>query len=128
MEYDVAISRIEKKEFEYLLKYDQLKSEMKAKKVFEGFFEGEITFPPTYKFDPGTDTYDTSEKKRIPAYCDRILIKAKNPEDFKLEFYKSEPNYYISDHKPVVALFNVKCEKIDQEKLLEVTNEIFDKI
>eukprot|EP01080_Neovahlkampfia_damariscottae_P004064 gene4064-7353_t len=85
LEYDVALSRIAKKEYGYLLKYDQLNVEMKAKNVFEGFIEGEITFPPTYKFDPGTDIYDTSEKKRIPAYCDRILIKSKYEENLKIE-------------------------------------------
>lgn len=27
----------------------------------QGFMEGPITFPPTYKFDPYTNVYDTSE-------------------------------------------------------------------
>lgn len=27
--------------------------------VLEGFQEGPLKFPPTYKFDVGTDTYDT---------------------------------------------------------------------
>ena len=28
--------------------------------VFEKFTEGKINFAPSYKYDPGTDTYDTS--------------------------------------------------------------------
>lgn len=27
--------------------------------VLEGFHEGPLKFPPTYKFDVGTNTYDT---------------------------------------------------------------------
>ena len=32
---------------------------------------GSARFAPTYKFDVGTDTFDTSEKRRPPAWCDR---------------------------------------------------------
>lgn len=27
--------------------------------ILEGFMEGQLKFPPTYKFDVGTHTYDT---------------------------------------------------------------------
>lgn len=32
------------------------------------FEEAPITFAPTYKYDPGTHDYDSSEKRRIPAW------------------------------------------------------------
>ena len=32
---------------------------MAAKAVFEGFSEGELTFQPTYKYDTGSDDWDT---------------------------------------------------------------------
>ena len=36
--------------------------------AFGGFSEQPITFNPSYKFDPGTDHYDTSEKQRVPSW------------------------------------------------------------
>ena len=36
--------------------------------AFQEFQEGRIKFKPTYKFDVGTDNYDSSNKLRIPSY------------------------------------------------------------
>jgi len=59
-----------------LLANDQLRAQMAAGAVFPGWSEGEICFRPTYKFDKRVpDEYDLSEKRRIPAYTDRILWK-----------------------------------------------------
>ena len=46
-------------DFETILKYDQLYRQITAKKVFLGYKEGPIQFIPTYKYDPGTDKFDT---------------------------------------------------------------------
>ena len=65
-----------------LLACDQLRREMAAGRVFRGLREGTITFPPTYKFDKGVPSpaaYDSSEKRRIPAWCDRILFRGSSP-------------------------------------------------
>ena len=56
-----------------LLATDQLGREMARGRIFKGFCEQAITFPPTYKFDKGTSTYDTSWKRREPAWTDRVL-------------------------------------------------------
>jgi synaptojanin len=41
---------------------------MDAGIAFSGYEEGPLLFRPTYRYDLGTDYYDTSEKQRIPAW------------------------------------------------------------
>ena len=41
---------------------------MASRAVFIGYDEGPILFNPTYRYNLGTDTYDTSEKMRVPAW------------------------------------------------------------
>jgi hypothetical protein len=57
---------------------DQLRREMAASNVFRFMHEAAIAFAPTYKFDKGDPAplaYDSSEKQRVPAWCDRILFR-----------------------------------------------------
>jgi hypothetical protein len=61
---------------EVLLSNDQLYHEMKLGRAFAGFWESLITFPPTFKYDVGTDRYDTA-KGRIPSWTDRILYTSR---------------------------------------------------
>ena len=70
VEQAIAEGRLEE-----VKKFDQLALEMQNGRVFKGFSEAEITFQPTYKYDIGTDRWDTSEKQRIPSWTDRILWK-----------------------------------------------------
>ncbi|KAK3297102.1 Endonuclease/exonuclease/phosphatase [Chaetomium fimeti] len=62
-----------------LLPHDQLKRLIKQRKVFhEGWREGPIAFLPTYKYDVGTVTlFDSSEKRRPPSWCDRVLYRTR---------------------------------------------------
>lgn len=69
-------SLISSRMHEVLLFNDQLRIEMKRGRVFQGFEEGPLHFAPTYKFDANSDAYDSSKKRRIPAWTDRILFKA----------------------------------------------------
>jgi hypothetical protein len=39
--------------------YFQLTTQLGVTDVFRGFDEGKIQFDPTYRFDAGTDVYDT---------------------------------------------------------------------
>lgn len=36
-------------------------------KLFKIFQEAPITFPPTYKYVPGTEDFDDSTKQRVPS-------------------------------------------------------------
>ena len=46
---------------------DQLRLQMAAGRVFDGFQEGSVTFRPTYKYDPGTDVWDSRYKRPVGA-------------------------------------------------------------
>lgn len=69
-----------------LLPHDQLHAQMRARKAFhDGWQEGPIDFLPTYKYDVGSvGMFDSSEKKRGPSWCDRILYRSrKNKQDYE---------------------------------------------
>ena len=46
---------------------------MDADIAFTGYQEGPLLFRPTYRYDLGTDNYDTSEKMRIPAWTGTLF-------------------------------------------------------
>lgn len=62
-----------------LLPHDELHQQMNSGKAFhDGWREGPITFLPTYKYDAGSvGVFDSSEKKRAPSWCDRILYRTR---------------------------------------------------
>jgi phosphatidylinositol-bisphosphatase len=106
---------IKSKQWTKLLEHDQLMTERMSGRVFLGFKEGEITFAPTYKYDPGTLTYDTSEKQRIPSWTDRILWKGKKRDRVKIRTY-GRYELLISDHLPVSALYEVEALSVIEHR------------
>ncbi len=86
-----------------------------SRRIFKDFREGKIEFAPTYKYDIGTTIYDTSEKKRCPAWTDRILYKPPANSAFgcvDLEMY-NRCELFVSDHRPVKAVFSVEVRRFD---------------
>ncbi|XP_058090375.1 type II inositol polyphosphate 5-phosphatase 15-like [Magnolia sinica] len=126
--YDEARDFVSQRSFDWLRERDQLRAEMEAGKVFQGMREGHIKFPPTYKFErnqPGLAGYDSSEKKRIPAWCDRILFRdsrsasaaectLKCPVVSSISQYDACMDVTDSDHKPVRCIFSVDIARVDE--------------
>uniref|UniRef100_A0ACD5TYJ9 Uncharacterized protein n=1 Tax=Avena sativa TaxID=4498 RepID=A0ACD5TYJ9_AVESA len=107
---------LERNEWRALLERDQLRAEQRAGRVFGGggWEEGEIRFPPTYKYLSESDTYamaapsssgkPSRDKKRTPAWCDRILWRGEGME--QVWYDRGESRF--SDHRPVNSLFSVR--------------------
>ncbi|KAJ7539939.1 hypothetical protein O6H91_11G115900 [Diphasiastrum complanatum] len=100
-----------KGDWDSLLENDQLKLEQNAGRVFEGWQEGSIQFPPTYKYIINSDCYlgvtsRPRDKRRTPAWCDRILWFGKGLT--QISYVRAESQ--LSDHRPVNALFLAEVE------------------
>jgi hypothetical protein len=123
----------------------------------------EITFPPTYKYVPGSDNvYDRGQfsgKSRLPAWCDRVMFSARSrryvqhsverrasagmeKEHSRMAcdalvpvlYHAETSGKYISDHRPVLAMFDLfpaasalelklVAEEEERQKLLEAATE-----
>ena len=68
MPNDRCRSLINEKDWKSLLEVDQLSVQRAEGNVFREFNEAPILFPPTYKYNVFEDTYDRSEKCRVPAW------------------------------------------------------------
>ncbi|KAG5858030.1 hypothetical protein ANANG_G00025780 [Anguilla anguilla] len=123
--YDIGAELVKnliaEKDFQSLQEHDQLRKQMKEGAVFSGFVEGDISFQPTYKYDTGTDQWDTSEKCRVPAWCDRILWKGKHVQQLH---YQSHMTLKTSDHKPVSSLLEVGIKVVNEEAYKKTFEEI----
>jgi hypothetical protein len=76
------MSACSKGRFQSFAELDQLTIERRKNTVFHGFQEGPLVFPPTYKYQPGTEVYESrgDKKLRAPAWCDRVLWKVSKEE------------------------------------------------
>lgn len=102
----IAIRHISHGEWNKLLQLEQLHGQIGRNPNFclGKFLEAPLAFPPTYKYDRGTGDFDTSDKQRVPAWCDRILYRGKN---VSVDHYDSIVSYH-SDHRPVTGVFTLK--------------------
>lgn len=117
MPRDTVVNHVKANNLAKLLERDQLLLSRKRNPGFRlrAFQESPITFAPTYKYDVGTDTYDTSEKKRSPAWCDRVLYRGLGRIK-QTEYRRHEVR--ASDHRPVTGRFLVRVKTISPKRRL----------
>ncbi|CAD5181299.1 unnamed protein product [Musa acuminata subsp. malaccensis] len=107
-------SLVEQKEWNILLDQDQLRLELSEGRTLEGWNEGAITFSPTYKYHPNSDQYCwevpgiIGERRRAPAWCDRILWLGEGLKQIEYERCESQ----LSDHRPVRAIFTAEVDAV----------------
>ncbi|KAM7224460.1 SacI homology domain containing protein [Rhypophila decipiens] len=123
LDNESAKNLIRRGNLEKLYENDQLNLQMVAGLAFRFYSEARITFMPTYKFDVGTDEYDSSEKARIPAWTDRILRKGSNLRQL---CYNSAPLRF-SDHRPVYAVFDCIVSIVDEKLRDRIGQEIYER-
>uniref|UniRef100_A0A1D1XET1 Type I inositol 1,4,5-trisphosphate 5-phosphatase 1 n=2 Tax=Anthurium amnicola TaxID=1678845 RepID=A0A1D1XET1_9ARAE len=114
--YEKTRALISRKEWSKLVEMDQLKRELKKGRAFDGWSEGVLNFPPTYKYEPNSEDYfgeDPKLGRRTPAWCDRILSFGKGMR--LLKYNRSELK--LSDHRPVTAIFVAEVEVFSHRRL-----------
>ncbi|XP_075082504.1 type IV inositol polyphosphate 5-phosphatase 3-like isoform X2 [Nicotiana tabacum] len=116
LSYERTRELISKKDWCQLIESDQLSKEFKKGRAFDGWSEGTLNFPPTYKYEVNSEKYcgeDPKAGRRNPAWCDRILSFGKGIR--LLSYGRSELKF--SDHRPVSATYMVEVEVFSPRKL-----------
>nr|XP_016504027.1 PREDICTED: type IV inositol polyphosphate 5-phosphatase 3-like isoform X2 [Nicotiana tabacum]XP_016504028.1 PREDICTED: type IV inositol polyphosphate 5-phosphatase 3-like isoform X2 [Nicotiana tabacum] len=116
LSYERTRELISKKDWCQLIERDQLSKEFKKGRAFDGWSEGTLNFPPTYKYEVNSEKYcgeDPKAGRRNPAWCDRILSFGKGIRI--LSYGRSELRF--SDHRPVSATYMVEVEVFSPRKL-----------
>ncbi|KAF5444531.1 hypothetical protein F2P56_033655 [Juglans regia] len=116
LSYEKTREFISKKEWSKLVEKDQLVRELKKGRAFDGWSEGTLNFPPTYKYEINSENYygeDPKAGRRTPAWCDRILSYGKGMR--LLSYRRTELK--LSDHRPVTATYMADVEVFSHRKL-----------
>jgi hypothetical protein len=108
-------------DFMNIFVYDQLHTQMLSKKAFINFLEPMVLFPPTFKYDKGSASFDSSKKQRCPAWTDRILFSTRKNSAVRkfsnagrtsavevLDYYSVDVR--ASDHRPVCGIYSILLE------------------
>lgn len=114
MEGQLARIFVQHGQIDSVLEKDQMKLQRTISKELSQYSEAEITFPPSYSFDTGTDNYDSSEKQRIPSWCDRIIWRT--GDGITSNYYDCLFGFKSSDHKPVRFSSELQVNEIIQKE------------
>ncbi|KAK7391208.1 hypothetical protein VNO78_19620 [Psophocarpus tetragonolobus] len=115
LSYQKTRDFISKKQWSKLIEKDQLTKELE-RGVFDGWSEGTLNFPPTYKYEINSEKYygeDPKVGRRTPSWCDRILSYGMG---MRLLRYGTS-GLKFSDHRPVTATYMAEVEVFSPRKL-----------
>ncbi|XP_057504585.1 type IV inositol polyphosphate 5-phosphatase 3-like isoform X1 [Actinidia eriantha] len=116
LSYEKTRELISQKDWSKLVESDQLVREFRKGRAFDGWCEGALKFPPTYKYELNSEKYcgeDPKVGRRTPAWCDRILSFGKGMR--LLNYRRTELRPF--DHRPVMASYMVDVEVFCPRKL-----------
>ncbi|KAK9943731.1 hypothetical protein M0R45_009331 [Rubus argutus] len=116
LSYEKTRELVSKKEWSKLAEKDQLTRQFRKGRAFDGWSEGLLNFPPTYKYEMNSDKYcgeDPKAGRRTPAWCDRILSYGRGMR--LLHYRRTELKF--SDHRPVTATYMAEVEVFSPRKL-----------
>ncbi|XP_047152169.1 type I inositol polyphosphate 5-phosphatase 4-like isoform X1 [Vigna umbellata] len=127
LSYRAAKALVEMHDWKTLLENDQLCIEQRQGRIFEGWNEGKIYFPPTYKYSNNSDRYAgddrrSKQKRRTPAWCDRILWYGRGLH--QLSYVRGESRF--SDHRPVYSIFLAEVESISCNQIKKSSSSRID--
>ncbi|XP_048424606.1 type IV inositol polyphosphate 5-phosphatase 3 isoform X1 [Pyrus x bretschneideri] len=116
LSYEKTRDLISQKAWSTLVEKDQLAKQLKKGRAFDGWSEGVLNFPPTYKYEINSEKYcgeDAKTGRRTPAWCDRILSYGRAMR--LLSYRRAELK--LSDHRPVTATYAVEVEVFSPRRL-----------
>uniref|UniRef100_A0A669PM12 phosphoinositide 5-phosphatase n=1 Tax=Phasianus colchicus TaxID=9054 RepID=A0A669PM12_PHACC len=139
--YEEVFYFLKRQDWKTLMEFDQLQQQKSSGKIFKDFHEGTINFGPTYKYDVGSEAYDTSDKCRTPAWTDRVLWWRKKlnfglEDDLSAEtkvrhtwtpgalMYYGRAELQASDHRPVLAIVEVEVQEVNEGARESVFREV----
>jgi len=122
---DSVVKAVGAGQLDRLLARDQLLVSRRRNPGFRlrAFREDRIAFAPTYKYDVGADRYDSSEKARSPAWCDRVLYRGAGRVRMVEGGYRRH-ECRMSDHRPVSATFLMRIKAVRKEERERVWREV----
>lgn len=74
LENSVVRQLVQEKNYQKLIEHEQLNKIKDTHPILKNYSEGPLCFDPTFKYDFHSNEYDSSQKQRVPAWTDRILM------------------------------------------------------
>jgi len=106
--FQTAVDCHKRGDFPTLAMNDQLRRQKGLRRVFDGFEEGTLDFPPTYRWQREVDEF-SNKRAQAPSYTDRIMHKSAPGVAWCIdrETYTSAHDLFGSDHRAVGAEYTM---------------------